>query len=130
MGGRRSGCTAHPGDRIRLRLLNSANGRIFKPDFGGLDVRIIAVDGLYLREAIPYRGFELAPGNRLDLDIRFGAAVSGMQPVVDRFYEQQANRLGDIVVDGIGASDRATDDLSRPPPTATSPPGEKGWPSP
>jgi FtsP/CotA-like multicopper oxidase with cupredoxin domain len=86
---------------VRLRLVNSANGRVFKPDFGNLDVRIIAVDGLYLREAIPYRGFELAPGNRLDLDIRFGAATSGVQPVVDRFYEQRPNHLADIVVDGI-----------------------------
>ena len=88
---------ARAGDRVRLRLVNSANGRVFKPDFGNLDVRIIAVDGLYLREAIPYRGFELAPGNRLDLDIRFGAVASGIQPVVDRFYEPRPNPLADIV---------------------------------
>jgi len=106
---------AHPGDRIRLRLVNSANGRIFKPDFGGLDVRILAVDGLYLREAIPYRGFELAPGNRLDLDIRFGTAASGLQPIVDRFYEQQTNHLADIVVDGVGARDPASERSFAPP---------------
>ncbi|HUK64392.1 MAG TPA: multicopper oxidase domain-containing protein, partial [Dongiaceae bacterium] len=34
------------GDRVRLRLVNTANGRVFKPDFGALDARIIAVDGL------------------------------------------------------------------------------------
>ena len=45
------------GERIRLRLLNSANGRVFNPDFGSLDVKVIAVDGLYLRQPIPYRGF-------------------------------------------------------------------------
>lgn len=92
-----------PGERVRLRLLNSANGRVFKPDLGALDARIIAVDGLYLREPIPYRGFELAPGNRLDLDVRFGAAASGMQAVVDRFYEPQPHHLADVVVDGVEA---------------------------
>jgi FtsP/CotA-like multicopper oxidase with cupredoxin domain len=89
------------GDRIRLRLLNSANGRIFTPDFGALDVKIIAVDGLYLRQPIPYRAFELAPGNRLDLDITFAAASSGVQPVIDRFYAQRPNPIAEIVVDGI-----------------------------
>jgi FtsP/CotA-like multicopper oxidase with cupredoxin domain len=98
--------TARAGDRVRLRLVNSANGRVFKPDFGALDVSIIAVDGLYLREAIPYRGFELAPGNRLDLDIRFGAATSGISPVVDQFYDRMPNHLADIVVDGIAPSPR------------------------
>jgi FtsP/CotA-like multicopper oxidase with cupredoxin domain len=97
---------ARAGDRVRLRLVNSANGRVFKPDFGALDVSIIAVDGLYLREAIPYRGFELAPGNRLDLDIRFGAATSGISPVVDQFYDRMPNHLADIVVDGIAPSPR------------------------
>jgi len=89
------------GDRIRLRLLNTANGRIFNPDFGALDVKIIAVDGLYLRQPIAYNGFELAPGNRLDLDITFAAASSGLLPVVDRFYARQPNPLAEIVVDGI-----------------------------
>src|SRR5581483_11410450 len=74
------------GERIRLRLLNSANGRVFIPDFGALAVQIIAVDGLYLRQPIPYRGFELAPGNRLDLDITLPAGWSGVVPVIDRFY--------------------------------------------
>jgi FtsP/CotA-like multicopper oxidase with cupredoxin domain len=96
------------GDRVRLRLLNSANGRVFKPDFGALDVKIIAVDGLYLRQPIPYRGFELAPGNRVDLDITF-AATSGIYSVVDRFYEKQPNPLAEIVVDGIAPAARGFD---------------------
>src|SRR4051812_25084870 len=33
-----------PGERLRIRMLNSANGRVFTPDFGDLDARIIAVD--------------------------------------------------------------------------------------
>jgi FtsP/CotA-like multicopper oxidase with cupredoxin domain len=57
-----------PGERIRLRLLSSANGRVFAPDFGDLDAQVIAVDGLYLPSPVPANGFELAPGNRLDID--------------------------------------------------------------
>lgn len=90
-----------PGERIRLRLIDTANGRVFKPDFGALEPQIIAVDGLYLRQPIPYRGFEIAPGNRLDLDITLPAAQSGTIAVVDRFYPPRPNPLGEIVVDGI-----------------------------
>src|SRR6185295_2849004 len=68
-------------------------------------VTVIAVDGLYLRQPIPYRGFELAPGNRLDLDIAFGTtAVSRTLPVIDRFYPPSPNPLGEIVVDGESVS--------------------------
>jgi len=91
-------------ERIRLRLLNSANGRVFMPDLGALDARIIAVDGLYLREPVPYRGFEIAPGNRVDLDITFGTAASGVYQIVDRFYARMPNPLAEIVVDGAAAA--------------------------
>ncbi len=92
--------TARPGERLRLRLLDSANGRVFTPDFPGLDVKVIAVDGLYLREPIPYRGVELAPGNRLDLDVTVPGA-SGAFPVTDRFFPSRPNPLATIQVAGI-----------------------------
>lgn len=89
------------GERIRLRLLNSSNGRVYTPDFGGLDARIIAVDGLYLARPIDARGFELAPGNRIDVDLRFSDSESKRYDIVDRFYAPQPHRLGSIVVDGV-----------------------------
>ncbi|HEY6177336.1 MAG TPA: multicopper oxidase family protein [Kofleriaceae bacterium] len=89
-----------PGERIRLRLLNSANGRVFLPDFGELDARIIAVDGLYLRAAIPARGFELAPGNRLDVELVFDHSFRAPPEIWDRFFAQRPNRLARIEVDG------------------------------
>ncbi|MBW2375594.1 MAG: multicopper oxidase domain-containing protein [Deltaproteobacteria bacterium] len=42
-----------PGERIRLRLVNTSNGRVYRPDFSGLDPRIIAVDGMYTRSHPP-----------------------------------------------------------------------------
>lgn len=89
-----------PGERLRLRLLNSSNGRVFTPDFGDLDAKIIAVDGLYVRAPIPARGFELAPGNRLDIDLSFDRSTTGPLEVWDRFSAQRPNKLASIQVDG------------------------------
>lgn len=89
-----------PGERIRLRLLNSANGRIFTPDFGDLNATIIAVDGLYLRAPIPARGFELAPGNRIDVDLVFDHSSTAPLEIVDRFIAQRPNRLATVRVEG------------------------------
>jgi FtsP/CotA-like multicopper oxidase with cupredoxin domain len=89
------------GERVRLRIVDTANGRVFKPDFGALAVQIIAVDGLYLRSPIPYTGFEIAPGNRLDLDITAPSASSGAFTVTDRFYPPMPHDLATIVIDDI-----------------------------
>ncbi|MBS1123509.1 MAG: multicopper oxidase protein [Deltaproteobacteria bacterium] len=89
-----------PGERIRLRMLNSANGRVFVPDFGGLDAKIIAVDGLYLRSPMPARGFELAPGNRLDVELTFAASLPGPLEIWDRFMPQRPNKLATVEVAG------------------------------
>ncbi len=89
-----------PGERLRLRLLNTANGRVFAPDFGDLDAKIIAVDGLYLREPIAASGYELAPGNRIDVDVTFDRSSAAPFEVTDRFYAQRPNLLARIAVDG------------------------------
>ncbi len=89
-----------PGERIRLRLLNSANGRVFLPDFGELGATVIAVDGLYLRAPIPARGFELAPGNRLDVEIVFDHSSTAPLEIIDRFIPQRPNKLATIEVQG------------------------------
>ncbi|MDX2170243.1 MAG: multicopper oxidase domain-containing protein, partial [Deltaproteobacteria bacterium] len=87
-----------PGERIRLRLLNVANGRIFKPDFGALGAKAIAVDGLYAARPIDANGVELAPGNRLDVDLIAPAAGESLA-VTDRCTRQPIT-LGHIAVDG------------------------------
>ncbi|MDQ3366819.1 MAG: multicopper oxidase family protein [Myxococcota bacterium] len=85
--------------RIRLRLLNASNGRIYVPDFGDVRAEVIAVDGLYLRAPIPLERFELAPGNRLDLDLTAPGTTSRLVTVLDRFG-RQPNRLAELQVDG------------------------------
>lgn len=91
------------GERVRLRLLNAANGRVFAPDFSGLDAKIVAVDGLYLRAPIDPGRFELAPGNRLDIDLTVRGAAAATLAIVDRFYPQRPNHLADIQITGLGS---------------------------
>jgi FtsP/CotA-like multicopper oxidase with cupredoxin domain len=77
-----------PGERIRLRLVNVANGRVFAPDFSAFDARVIAVDGLYAARPLDLAGFVLAPGNRLDLDLTVPRTLRGPQIIADRFTRQ------------------------------------------
>jgi FtsP/CotA-like multicopper oxidase with cupredoxin domain len=87
-----------PGERFRLRLLDVANGRVFAPDLSALDATVIAVDGMYTARPLPPNGFELAPGNRLDLDVTIPASARGQRlRIVDRFT-RQAFPLAEIVV--------------------------------
>lgn len=89
-----------PGERIRLRLVNTSNARVYRPDFGGLVAQVIAVDGMYTSAPIAAVGFELAPGNRLDVDIVIPQDAAGSSfAVVDRFTRQQLT-LATIKVEG------------------------------
>ena len=75
-----------PGERIRLRLVNTSNGRVYRPDFGALEPSVIAVDGMYTARPLPLAGFELAPGNRLDLDLTVPSDANTQEyAVTDRF---------------------------------------------
>ncbi len=79
-----------PGERLRLRLVNTANGRVFAPDFSALPgARVIAVDGMYAARPLEPKGFELSPGNRLDLDVTIPPdAVGRTFQIVDRFTRE------------------------------------------
>jgi FtsP/CotA-like multicopper oxidase with cupredoxin domain len=86
----------HSGERIRLRLLNSANGRVFAPDFGSLKADIIAVDGMYSAKPIPYKRFDMAPGNRIDLDITFPHHLAGQSIEVKDLFTRRPHHLATI----------------------------------
>lgn len=91
---------ARPGERLRLRLINSANARVFALDFGALPARAIAVDGTYAEKPFDPRGFELAPGNRLDLDLTIPADWRGRSiDVVDTFTGRAAPIARIVVAD-------------------------------
>lgn len=89
---------AAPGERLRLRLVNASNGRVYAPRFARLPASVIAVDGLPTAEPIPADGFVIAPGNRIDLDI-IAPDAPGEFAIVDDFTGEEFP-LGRIAVAG------------------------------
>ncbi len=92
--------SVRPGERIRLRLLNVANGRVFAPDFSALKAEIIAVDGMYTSRPLTPAGFEISPGNRLDLDITFPVQMSDRGVTIFDRFTRQPIRLAEFQVEG------------------------------
>lgn len=86
------------GSRTLLRLVNTSNARVYKLDFDELNVKAIAVDGMYVSEPFDPNGFELAPGNRLDLDIQIPQETEDNTFIITDRYTNTVNTLGTIKV--------------------------------
>lgn len=72
------------GHRLRLRLVNAANARIFALELAGLPAWLIARDGMPADDAVTWDGpLLLGPGMRADLVI--DAAQAGRFTLRDRF---------------------------------------------
>lgn len=89
-----------PGERIRLRLINTSNARIYVPSFGSLDAKIIAVDGMYVKNSFNASGFELSPGNRIDVDIKIPTESTRVQFSISDNFSSYSNNLGTIQLKG------------------------------
>jgi FtsP/CotA-like multicopper oxidase with cupredoxin domain len=99
-GERRPTLRVRPGERIRLRIVNVANGRVFSPDFGELAPRIVAVDGLSTGRPVEPGAVEIAPGNRVDLDLVVPRAMAGRRVLVQDRFTRRPLPLADVVVEG------------------------------
>ena len=78
--------TVRAGERLRLRLVNAANARIFGLRFGGHAPVVIAIDGQPVEPHEPAGGLVVvAPGMRMDLIVDLAAAPSSRHAVVDAF---------------------------------------------
>lgn len=85
------------GERIRLRLLNAATGRIFALEFAGHAPVVVALDGQPVEPHAPPEGrVVLGPGMRADLVLDMGGAPGQRFMVTDSFYPRLAYRLIDI----------------------------------
>ncbi|MBE0436229.1 MAG: multicopper oxidase family protein [Methylomicrobium sp.] len=87
-----------PGERIRIRMVNSANGRVFAPAVEDIEAQIIAVDGLPAQSPIRLQNFYLAPGNRIDLDLTIPKNAAGKTFAVLDSFGQKANTLAVLQV--------------------------------
>jgi FtsP/CotA-like multicopper oxidase with cupredoxin domain len=90
------------GERLRLRLVNVANGRVFAPDFGGWDPRLVAFDGLPTDRPLGAAGLELAPGNRADLDLLVPQVPAGTRLEVTDRFTSRGRVLATVAVEGAG----------------------------
>ena len=85
------------GERVRLRLINAANARMFALNFRGHDPLVIALDGHSVPPHRPENSrVVLGPAMRADLLLDATGAPGSTHAVVDDFYERRAYRLLDL----------------------------------
>ncbi len=85
------------GERIRLRLVNAANARIFGLDFGDLVPVVVALDGQPVTPHAPDSGIVvIGPAMRVDLVIDMTGKPGDVITVIDAFYEGLEYRLVDL----------------------------------
>jgi len=86
------------GERLRLRLVNAANARIFALQFAGHRPQVVALDGQPVAPHAPDGDrVILGPAMRADLVIDMTEQPGGRFTVADTFYKAQAYRLLDLV---------------------------------
>ena len=87
----------NPGERLRLRLVNASNARIYGLNFQGHDPVVIAYDGHPVAPHRPERGrVVLGPAMRADLILDLAGESGRNYPVVDDYYPRLAYRLLDL----------------------------------
>lgn len=86
------------GERLRLRLVNVSNARIFGLDFAGHAPMVVAIDGHPVEPHAPDGGrVVLGPAMRADLLVDMPHAPGARFTVTDSFYPNRAYRLVDLV---------------------------------
>lgn len=126
-GALRESFEVHAGERIRLRLINASNARIYGLRFDGHGPWVIALDG---HPTEPHQPLEnrivLGPAQRADLILDCSGAQGRSYPIIDDFYRRRAYRLMDVRYSEAPAIARATPPVPRlaPNPVAHPEPGE------
>jgi FtsP/CotA-like multicopper oxidase with cupredoxin domain len=86
-----------PGERVRLRLINASNARIYALDFQGHEPVVIAYDGHPVEPHRPEAGrVVLGPAMRADLILDLTGDPGRRYSVIDDFYARMAYRLLDL----------------------------------
>jgi FtsP/CotA-like multicopper oxidase with cupredoxin domain len=98
------------GERIRLRLINAANARIFGIDFGAHRPVIVAIDGHPVAPHNPENDLlVLGPAMRIDVVIDMVGDVNQRYTLTDPFYRGLKYRLVDLVYTDTPMRDRIPD---------------------
>jgi FtsP/CotA-like multicopper oxidase with cupredoxin domain len=88
------------GERVRLRLINAANARIFGLEFQGHRPTVVALDGQPVEpHELPGGRMVLGPAMRADLVFDMSGDPGARFTVADTFYRGLEYRLLDLVYD-------------------------------
>ena len=87
--------TVRLGERIRLRLINTATARVFPVRIEGVEAEVVALDGMPLAEPRDLSDIELAPAQRVDLIGDVTGPVNFLFVARDAVYD-----MGSLSVDG------------------------------
>lgn len=94
------------GDRVRLRLINTATARVFPIRIEGLNAKVVALDGMPLLEPRDLADMQLAPAQRVDIIGDVTAQVDFLFVARDELYD-----MGSLAIEGEN-SDPATSGVS------------------
>ena len=104
------------GDRIRLRLINSATARVFPIRIEGLDGKVVALDGMPLPAPRDLSDLQLAPAQRVNLIGTATGPVAFLFVARDALYD-----MGAIAQDGTNPTPLTTDIMPLPAPDVATP---------
>ncbi len=96
---------AAPGDRLRLRLVNTATARIFRLRVNGLRFRVAALDGIPLAQPQEVDEVMIAPAQRVDL-LADVTAEAGEEAVIGSVERNGTYATVVIAVSGAGGTAR------------------------
>lgn len=90
-----------PGEHLRLRLINTANARVFGLRFEGIESTVVALDGQPVAPHPPQDGrVVLGSGMRADLLLDIPREPGGRSFVVDDYYDDKTYNLTSLVREG------------------------------
>ncbi|MEX5728640.1 FtsP/CotA-like multicopper oxidase with cupredoxin domain [Rhodovulum iodosum] len=97
--------TVQHGARMRLRLVNTANARIFSLEARGLEGWVVALDGMPLETPRPLGQLALAPAQRADLIVDV-VAGDGEEAMLVSFERDGGYAIAAFNVDGVARAER------------------------
>lgn len=87
--------TVRKGDRVRLRLINSAIDRVFPLDLNGINGSVFALDGMPLAQPTALEHLTMAPGQRVDV---IGSVTSDISIFMGD--DESLKQIGRIAMNG------------------------------
>ena len=91
------------GERVRIRMVNVANARVFLPVVAQLSPLVIAVDGMLAKSPFAFKQFYIVPGNRVDLDLIIPADAAGKTFTVQDTFSRNNIDLAFIQIESAAA---------------------------